>query len=521
MKSEAPAVGHARERALDVVIVGAGLSGIGAAYHLQKNLPGKSYAILEAREGLGGTWDLFRYPGIRSDSDMYTLGYSFRPWTNPKAIADGPSILSYIRETAEEHGIHRHIHYRTRVERAAWSSEHGRWTIETRNTATGEVVRFTARFLFVCAGYYDYEEGYTPEFAGRERFRGRIAHPQKWTDDIEYEGKRVVVIGSGATAVTLVPELAKRAAHVTMLQRSPTYIISMPAEDPIAGFMRGRLSSTAAYGFTRWKNVLIGMGFYSFCRKAPGVAKRLLVRQMQRSVGRSVDSDVHLTPAYHPWDQRLCLVPDGDLFKALRRGTATIVTDHIDTFTEAGIRLRSGKELEADLVITATGLKLKFLGGMHLEVDGATVNPAERMVYKGAMLNDVPNLAFAIGYTNASWTLKCDLTSEYVCRLLAHMDEHGFASAMPRNTDPSLKEEPIIDFSSGYVRRSLHTIPKQGSRSPWKLYQNYALDLALLRRGKIADRVMQFARARARGAAHDGTPRPAHDFDDARAGRSQ
>ncbi|MBX3205330.1 MAG: NAD(P)/FAD-dependent oxidoreductase [Labilithrix sp.] len=480
--------------ALDVVIVGAGLSGISAAYHLQTRLPDKSYAILEAREDLGGTWDLFRYPGIRSDSDMYTLGYSFRPWTSPKAIADGPSILAYIRETAEAYGIDRRIRYRRRVERARWSSELARWEIDARDSVTGEPTRFTARFLFVCAGYYDYEAGYTPDFPGRERYRGRVVHPQSWTPDVDYDGKRVVVIGSGATAVTLVPELAKRAAHVTMLQRSPTYIVSMPARDAVADWMRGRLSSTAAYSVTRWKNVLLGMGFYGFCRKAPGVAKRLLVRQMKRSAGRAVDAETHLTPAYDPWDQRLCLVPDGDLFDALRQGTAEIVTDHVESFTEGGLRLRSGEELAADLVVTATGLQLKFLGGMTLEVDGKRVEAPGHMVYKGAMLSDVPNFAFAIGYTNASWTLKCDLTSEYVCRLLRHMDAGGYVSAAPRRNDPSLTEEPIIDFSSSYVRRALGAMPKQGSRTPWKLHQNYALDLALFRHGKLADGAMEFTR---------------------------
>ncbi|MBX3197719.1 MAG: NAD(P)/FAD-dependent oxidoreductase [Labilithrix sp.] len=482
--------------ALDVVIVGAGLSGISAAYHVQTRLPGKSYAILEAREDLGGTWDIFRYPGIRSDSDMYTLGYSFRPWTEPKAIADGPSILRYVRETAEAYGIDRRIRYRRRVERARWSSERGRWEIEARDAATGELARMTARFLFVCAGYYDYGAGYAPDFPGREDYRGRVVHPQSWTPDVDYDGKRVIVIGSGATAVTLVPELAKRAAHVTMLQRSPTYIVSMPAEDPIAGWMRRRLSSTAAYSVTRWKNVIFGMGFYGFCRRAPGVAKRLLVHQMKRRAGRTVDAATHLTPAYDPWDQRLCLVPDGDLFDALRRGSAEIVTDHVASFTERGIRLRSGRELDADLVVTATGLQLKFLGGMQLEVDGARVEAPRHMVYKGAMLSDVPNFAFAIGYTNASWTLKCDLTSEYVCRLLRHMDDNGYVSAAPQRNDPSLEEEPLIDFSSGYVRRALGAMPKQGSRAPWKLHQNYALDLALFRHGRLADGAMTFQRRR-------------------------
>ena len=498
-----------KPEALDVVIVGAGLSGIGAAYHLQQSLPGKSYAILEAREQLGGTWDLFRYPGIRSDSDMYTLGYPFRPWTNPKAIADGPAILDYIRETAEAFGIDRHIRYRRRVERAQWSTDEARWTIEARDTATGALVRYTARFLFVCSGYYDYEKGYTPDFPGRERFRGRVVHPQQWTPDVDYEGKRVVVIGSGATAVTLVPELAKRAAHVTMLQRSPTYIVSMPEKDPVATWMRGRLSTDAAYSVMRWKNVLLGMGFYNFCRKAPGVAKRLLVRQMKKSVGDAADARAHFTPSYDPWDQRLCLVPDGDLFAALRRGRASVVTDHIESFTEDGIRLRSGKELEADLIVTATGLQLQFLGGARVEVDGKPVEPSQCMVYKGAMLSDVPNLAFAIGYTNASWTLKCDLTSQYVCRLLGHMDEHGLDIAVPRQNDPSLKEEPMIDFSSGYVRRALALIPKQGSRAPWKLYQNYALDLALLRRGRLADGVLELRRrAGARTARANGVAQP-------------
>ena len=494
---------------LDVLIVGAGLSGIGAACHLQARTPGKTYAILEARESLGGTWDLFRYPGIRSDSDMYTLGYSFRPWTQPKAIADGPSILRYIRETAEAYGVDRHIRYRRRVEQARWSTDEQRWTVEARDTASGALVRYTARFLFVCAGYYDYDEGYTPDIPGRERFQGRVVHPQKWTPDVDYDGKRVVVIGSGATAVTLVPELARRASHVTMLQRSPTYIVSMPATDRLAEWMRARLSSEGAYAVTRWKNVLLGMGFYNFCRTAPSVAKKLLVRQMKRGAGREVDARTHFTPAYDPWDQRLCLVPDGDLFAALRSGTASVVTDHIASFTEKGLRLRSGRELEADLVVTATGLQLKFLGGMRLEVDGRLVEPSERMVYKGSMLDDVPNMAFAIGYTNASWTLKCDLTSEYVCRLLQYMDARGYASAVPRKDDASLKEEPIIDFSSGYVRRSLDRIPKQGSRAPWRLYQNYAFDLALLRRGRIADRAMTFTKRGDRAGRRRSAPAPA------------
>jgi monooxygenase len=482
---------------VDVLIVGAGLSGISAAYHVQSRLSGKTYALVEARKDLGGTWDLFRYPGIRSDSDMYTLGYSFRPWTEPKAIADGPSILRYIRETAEAYGIDRHIHFERRVEHARWSSADARWEIEARHVASGESVRYHARFLYVCSGYYDYESGHTPDFAGRERFRGQVIHPQQWTPDVDYDGKRVVVIGSGATAVTLVPELAKRAAHVTMLQRSPTYIVSRPAEDLLAARIRKRLPSHTAYGVTRWKNVLLGMAFYKFCRKAPRLAKRLLVEQMKKSAGDAVaDADAHFTPSYDPWDQRLCLVPDGDLFDALRSGAASIVTDHIESFTERGLALRSGKEIDADLVVTATGLRLKFLGGMKLEVDGKLVSPADLLVYKGAMLSDVPNLAFAAGYTNASWTLKCDLTGEWVCRVLRHMDEKGYVRCVARVNDTTLTRHPIIDFSSGYVQRAIDYIPKQGSRTPWKLHQNYALDLALLRRGRLADGAMEFSRAR-------------------------
>ena len=476
----------------DVLIVGAGLSGIGAAYHLQERCPNKSYAILEGREAIGGTWDLFRYPGIRSDSDMYTLGYSFRPWTNPKAIADGPSILAYVRETAEAYGIDRKIRYGHRVERAEWSSERQRWTLQTR--VAGAIVQFTCNFLFACTGYYEYEQGYTPDFQGLDRFKGRVVHPQRWTPDVEYEGQRVVVIGSGATAVTLVPELAKRARHVTMLQRSPSYILSLPERDRIADWVRARVPSGSAYAFARWKNVLTSMALYGFSRRFPEGAKRLLVRHVKKAVGAEVDVATHFTPSYNPWDQRLCLVPDGDLFAAIREGRASVVTDHIDTFTETGIRLRSGKELEADLVVTATGLKVKFLGGVALEVDKKPVEPHRTLVYKGMMMSDVPSLALAIGYTNTSWTLKCDLTSEYVCRLLEFMDAHGYTSCVPRRNDPSLEEEPLIDFSSGYVKRALEHLPRQGSFTPWKLYQNYALDLLLMRHARVDDGAMEFSK---------------------------
>ncbi|MFO0614390.1 MAG: NAD(P)/FAD-dependent oxidoreductase [Polyangiaceae bacterium] len=478
----------------DVLIVGAGLSGIGAAYHIQSRFPQKTYAILEGRPRLGGTWDLFRYPGIRSDSDMYTLGYSFRPWTSPAAIADGPSILEYVRSTAQMYGIDRHIRFEHRAISARWSSRDARWTVQAR---TGErVVELTCRFLFMCSGYYDYENGYTPEFQGVDAFRGRVVHPQKWTEDIEYAGKRVVVIGSGATAVTLVPELAKRAAHVTMLQRSPTYIMSIPEEDRIANWMRARFSDSAAYDVTRWKNIGLSMAFYNYCRRYPESAKHLLMKQTRRQLqGSGIDPDVHFKPRYNPWDERLCIVPDGDLFRALRSGTASVVTDFIDRFDERGLLLRSGARLDADLIVTATGLKLKFLGGMSLTIDDRPFEPPDHLTYKGSMCSDVPNLAVAIGYTNASWTLKCDLTCEYVCRILAHMDRHGFDTCVPTNDDPSVEPLPLLDFSSGYVQRSIQAFPRQGSKAPWRVYQNYVLDRATLRHGKLDDGALKFSRA--------------------------
>tara|TARA_R110002110_G_scaffold79732_5_gene208051 strand:+ start:3247 stop:4725 length:1479 start_codon:yes stop_codon:yes gene_type:complete len=478
----------------DVLIVGAGLSGIGAGYHLQANCPGKSYVILEGRESMGGTWDLFRYPGIRSDSDMYTLGYSFKPWTEAKAIADGPSILKYVRDTAQDNGIDRHIRFSHFVKNASWSSEDAVWTVESERGLSKDRVRFTCNFLFMCSGYYDYDKGYTPDFEGVERFKGRIVHPQKWTGDIDYADKRVIVIGSGATAVTLVPEMARDASHVTMLQRSPTYVVSRPAEDGMANWLRGKLPAKAAYAITRWKNVLLGMAFFRYCRSKPEKAKKLILRGVREQLGPDFDIGKHFTPKYNPWDQRLCLVPNGDLFDALKDGSASVVTDHIDCFTENGIRLESGHELEADLIVTATGLNLKVLGGLNISVDGRTVDLSETMTYKGMMYADVPNLASAFGYTNASWTLKCDLTCEYVCRILNRMDETGDRQATPRLTDPTVREVPWLDFSSGYVQRSLDKFPKQGSKKPWKLHQNYALDIVALKFGQVDDGVMEFSR---------------------------
>jgi len=469
---------------VDVLIIGAGLSGIGAAHHLQTLCPDKTYAILEARERMSETWDLFRYPGIRSDSDMYTLGYAFKPWTNPQAIADGPSILAYIHETAAEDGIERHIHYNERVTRASWSSADARWTVEAAQT-------WTCSFLYVCAGYYDYAAGYTPEFPGRDQFTGQIVHPQHWPEGLDYANKRVVVIGSGATAVTLVPELAKKAAHVTMLQRSPTYILTRPSRDKIADWLRAKLPARTAYSLTRWKNVLLGMAFFTYARRFPAHAKNLLVTGAAKLAGDKVAADPHLTPSYDPWDQRLCLVPDADLFAALRAGTAEIVTDHIETFTPTGLKLRSGTELPADIVVTATGLKLQLFGGATLEVDGEPVRPADVMIYKGCMCSGIPNFAFAVGYTNASWTLKVDLTSTFVCRMLQYLDDHGLREVRPRR-DPSIGEIPLLDFNSGYVTRSLPDLPRQGERLPWRLYQNYAFDRAMLGYGRIADRALEF-----------------------------
>jgi monooxygenase len=476
---------------VDVLVVGAGLSGIGAACHLRQKCPEKSFVILEGRDAMGGTWDLFRYPGVRSDSDMYTLGYRFRPWSDAKAIADGSAILNYIRETASEFGVDRQIRYGHRVSRALWSSEHAAWTVEAETGPDKSPVQFTCNFLYLCTGYYDYDGGYTPEWPGVERFGGPLVHPQKWPEDLDYSGKRVVVIGSGATAVTLVPAMAERAAHVTMLQRSPTYVASMPAEDKIANWLRRRLPAQTAYALARWKNVLFGMFFYNLARSRPEVFKRMIAKGNRKQLGRDFDLK-HFTPQYNPWDQRLCLAPNADIFRAIRQGRASVMTDHIETFTETGLQLRSGEHLDADIIVTATGLVLKLMSGLQLFVDDAHVDMSKTIAYKGMMYSDVPNLASALGYTNASWTLKCDLTAEYVCRLLKHMDRHGYAQCTPRVNDPEVREEPILDFTSGYVRRALHTLPRQGSKTPWRLHQNYVRDLSMLRYGRVDDGVMEF-----------------------------
>lgn len=480
----------------DVLIVGAGLSGIGAAYYLQTECAGKSYAILEGRDAIGGTWDLFRYPGVRSDSDMSTLGYSFRPWQSDQAIADGASIRDYVQQTAEEFDIVRHIRFGQRVLRAAWSSASARWTVDTETTQ-GAPLRYTCAFLYLCSGYYDYAQGYRPDWPGMERYAGRIVHPQRWPADLDYDGKRVVVIGSGATAVTLLPTLARRAASVTMLQRSPTYVVTRPARDKVSAWLRRHLPEAAAHRLTRSKNILLGIYFYQMARRRPELAKRAILGGVRRQLGAGYDVAKHFTPAYNPWDQRLCLVPDGDLFKAIRTGRADIVTDHIESFTEDGLLLRSGQRLGADIIVTATGLQIKLMGGVRFEVDGEAVDFSQRHMYKGLMCNDLPNLAFALGYTNASWTLKCELSSKYLCRLIKHMDAHGHAWCMPRWRDPTLTEEPALALQSGYVQRAAGMLPKQGSKQPWKLYQNYLYDTVSLGFGSVDDGTMEFGSARA------------------------
>jgi monooxygenase len=477
----------------DILIIGAGLSGIGAACHLQRRCPGKRFAILEGRARIGGTWDLFRYPGVRSDSDMYTLGYAFKPWQQPQAIADGASILQYVQSTAQEYGLEQHIRFGHQVKAAAWSSQDARWTVQAQRGPAKEPVQITCNFLFMCSGYYSYESGYTPEFAGLQRYGGRVVHPQQWTDDIAYAGKRVVVIGSGATAVTLVPALAKTAQHVIMLQRSPTYVVARPSQDAVANRLRTLLPGKMAYSLTRCKQVLLSMYVFSLCKRQPAKVKRMLLAGVQAALGPSYDVATHFTPRYNPWEQRLCLVPDGDLFTAIQSGRASVVTGEISHFTEQGLALSSGTEIEADLIVTATGLNLRVLGSLQIEVDGQRIDLAQCLNYKGLMFSGIPNLASSFGYTNASWTLKCDLICEYVCRLLNHMAKTGARQCTPRNTDPQMATEPWVDFSSGYFARSLHLFPKQGSQSPWKLYQNYLKDILLLRYGKLDDGVMAFS----------------------------
>ena len=478
---------------VDVLIVGAGLSGIGAGHYVQAECPWASYAIFEARDAIGGTWDLFRYPGVRSDSDMFTLGYRFRPWPSDQAIADGGSILQYIKDVAADEGIDRHIRFNHRIVRADWSSADAAWHVTAVRSDTGDTVELTCGFLFSCTGYYRYDHGYVPDFVGMERFPGTIVHPQRWPDDLDYADKRVVVIGSGATAITLIPSLAARARHVTMLQRSPSYVASLPARNPLPRYLRRVLPGQRADAAVRWFNALVTQGFFQLSRRHPNLVKRALRKGVQRQLPPGYDVGTHFTPAYDPWDQRLCVAPDGDLFEAIRQGRASVVTDRIDTFTEEGVRLESGAELGADVIITATGLELLFLGGLQLSVDGGKVDLADKLSYKGMMLEGVPNLALAIGYTNASWTLKCDLTCDYVCRLLNHMRAAGQRQCTPVNDDATVSPQPLLGLSSGYIQRSAHLFPRQGSKSPWRVHQSYLRDYRALKASGILDDAMVFS----------------------------
>jgi monooxygenase len=486
---------------VDVLIVGAGISGIGMARYLTTEQPGKSFAILEARGATGGTWDLFRYPGIRSDSDLHTFGYQFKPWENDKAIADADAILAYLRETAAENGIDGKIRFHHKVHSAAWSTRDARWLVEIERTDTGERVTTSCGWLFCAGGYYRYDEGFTPEFEGRERFRGQIVHPQHWPEDLDYRGKNVVIIGSGATAVTLIPAMAETAGHVTMLQRSPSYIVPVPSEDTIANALRKLLGKKRGYAIARRKNIAKQRSIYRFSQTHPAAARRLIRYLNAKQLPKGYPVDEHFKPAYNPWDQRMCAVPDADMFAAIRNGDASVVTDRIDTFTERGIRLASGREIEADIVVTATGLNLLAFGGMSLTVDGGAVDLSETVAFKGMLLSGVPNFAFAVGYTNSSWTLKVDLVCEHFCRLLAHMDAHGYTVCCPQTSDPQMATRPLLDFAAGYVQRAIDGFPRQGSDGPWRMSMDYRSDVKLLRDGPLADDALRFSTTATAGAA--------------------
>ncbi len=483
---------------VDMLIVGAGISGIDAAYRLKTLCPGKSWLILEGRSRIGGTWDLFRYPGVRSDSDMYTLGFPFRPWRSDQAIVGGEAIRDYVEDTARAFGIDTRILFDHRVTHASWSPGEACWTLKVETE--GGTFRFTASFLYLASGYYDYARGHRPIWPGEADYRGRIVHPQFWPDDLDHQGKSVVVIGSGATAVTLVPDMARTAAHVTMVQRSPTYIVARPSRDAIAYWAQRLLPASAADALVKWKNVLLSILFFSRARKRPDRVKAWIARQAAKELPAGYKLEPDFAPRYAPWDQRLCLVPDGDLFEAIRKGRASIATGEIERFTESGIRLASGEEIAADIIVTATGLAMRLAGGIALEVDGEPVTLAERLVYKGMMIEDVPNLAIAFGYTNASWTLRSDLTARTFCRLVNHMDRKHFAVCTPRLADQSIERQPIIDFSSGYVKRAEAVLPKQGDRPPWRVHQNYIRDLAAMRFRPVADEGLEFRAAGNPGA---------------------
>ena len=476
----------------DIVIIGAGLSGIGAAYHFKKHCPQKSILILEGRQAMGGTWDLFRYPGIRSDSDMYTLGYNFKPWTNDKAIADGESIRDYIRDTAIENGIDKKIQYGQKVVKAEWQTPRSCWQLTVKNSADNSERVIDCNFVMSCTGYYNYEQGYRPTFNGEENFTGDIIHPQQWPENYDYSGKKVVVIGSGATAVTLVPSMADKAEHVTMLQRSPTYVMSLPLRDSMLNGLRKRFSDMAVYRFARSRNIFMGLLFYNYTRLFPKSAKNLILSLTSKQLSNRSDLS-HFTPKYNPWDERLCAVPNGDLFAEIRKGSVSVVTDQIDCFTEDGIQLKSQQKLDADIIVTATGLDVQLFGGIELLKDGEPINITEKMCYRGVLFEGIPNLGMVFGYTNASWTLKADLISEYVCRLINYMDKNGRKVCTPINNDPSVEHEPFLDLQSGYIQRAINKVPKQGSKLPWKLYQNYLFDLISLRFGKLRPSEIEFS----------------------------
>ncbi|MEC3920552.1 flavin-containing monooxygenase [Nocardia sp. CDC160] len=498
-------------RHVDVLIIGAGLSGIGMACHLTREKTGRSYLILERRTAIGGTWDLFKYPGIRSDSDMYTFGYGFRPWHGTKVLADGPRIRQYIEDTAREYGVTDHIRFGRKVTKAAWSSEQGVWSVEVLDARSGKTETYTSDFLVGCTGYYDYDNGYRPAFPGEENFRGRIVHPQHWPEDLDYRGKRVVVIGSGATAITLIPAMSGDAAHVTMLQRSPTYIAALPADDPVAvGFKLAKVPATLAYKAGRARNIALQRASYQLSRTNPKLSAKLMLAAVRAQVGPNIDMK-HFTPSYNPWDQRLCVVPNGDLFRVLRKGEASIVTDTIETFTEKGIRVSSGEEIEADIIVSATGLSVQMLGGAVLEVDGQTLATRDLVAYKGALLGTVPNMMVVLGYTNASWTLKADLAAEYFCRLLNHMRDNGYREvvAIPEDADKSEASLMGGALTSGYIKRGDGVMPRQGARGPWLVINNYFRDRAMLRKAPLEDGILRFRRATGTAAAAPAESRSA------------
>lgn len=479
-------------KTVDVLIIGAGLSGIGAACHLRRQCPNKTFAILERRDAIGGTWDLFRYPGIRSDSDMYTFGYNFKPWTEPRVLADGSSIRRYVGDTAREYNVDSQIQFGRKVIRADWSSAESQWTVETLNEASGERELYAASFVIGCTGYYNYDAGYRPKFPGEDKFKGQIIHPQHWPENLDYSGKRVVVIGSGATAITLVPSMVDKAEHVTMLQRSPTYILSVPAIDPLASRLQRMLPAKVAYRLNRTRNIGIQRILYRASRRHPKLIRRLILSLVRKQIGPDVDMR-HFTPNYNPWDQRLCVVPNGDLFKAIRRGQASMATDQIDTFTADGIKLQSGEKIQADIVISATGLDVQIFGGIQMFIDGKAFKVSDHVIYKGVMVEGVPNAAIVMGYTNASWTLKADLSGEYVCRLIKYMDQHGYRVTVARDYEGCATESSVMDgLNSGYVRRAADRLPRQGSRAPWQVLQDYLRDIPLMRRGSFEDGALEF-----------------------------